>query len=99
MSVFKRLSNVAKGKIKEIGRNLGEIDPFGDGDDPEVDPPKPPPGQRARPTEDKVAILDRLKSEGLLTEEEYAAKRALLDESASDEDDAPSPRKPMKRNL
>lgn len=99
MSVFKRLSNVAKGKIREIGRNLGEIDPFADGDDPEIEPPTPPaPRRDAASTDDKVAILDRLKAEGLLSDEEYDAKRALLDESEA-ADDAPSPRKPMKRNL
>lgn len=99
MSVFKRLSNVAKGKIKEIGRNLGELDPFGDdpdGDDPEAVPTGPPP--RKAPADDKRAILDRLKADGLLTDEEYEAKLALLDEHASPEPGT-GPRKPMKRNL
>lgn len=101
MSVFKRLSNVAKGKIKEMGRSLGEVDPFAGSDDPELDPPTPPP-PRVDSHDDKLELLDRMKADGLLTDEEYEVKRARLQpaEAPSDPDDAPStPRKPMKRNL
>ncbi len=58
MSVFKRLSNVARGKMKEIGRNLTD-DPPGpaDPDDlPERDPRRdaPPPPVRRRTMEDRA---------------------------------------------
>lgn len=103
MSVFKRLGNVARGKVIEIGRSL--TDPAPDDDPDEIDPHGPPPRRSSGPTkaagarkagplddDGKRALLGRLKNEGLLTEEEYAEKLAALAAP-------PGPRKPKKRTL
>ncbi|MCA9571336.1 MAG: hypothetical protein KC656_26030 [Myxococcales bacterium] len=95
MSLFRRLGNVARGKVKELGRTLGEgMDAGFDGSDdpfvPSSDRDAPSSGARGVPatTDDKRAMLDRLLAEGLLTEEEHATKVAALEAPAS-----PAPRK------
>lgn len=87
MSVLKRLGNVARGKMIEIGRGLSGDD---GGDEPdELDPDRPPRAPRAtssaasgsapRTPEGKRALLARMKEEGLLTDAEYEEKVAALD--------------------
>ncbi|MCB9675579.1 MAG: hypothetical protein H6737_10710 [Alphaproteobacteria bacterium] len=101
MSVFKRLGNVARGKMMEIGRNLSGDGP--DGDPDEVDPDAPPPRRVSEPVIPKAAappadaasrreMLVRMRDEGLLTPEEYADKLAALDAP-------PAPPAPRKRRL
>ena len=100
MSVFKRLGNVARGKMMEIGRNLsGDGSDAGDPDEvrPDLPPPRraeggPAPSPAKGPEPSKRELLDRLRAEGLLTDEEHAQKLAALD--------APSgPPTPRKRRL
>jgi hypothetical protein len=87
MSVFKRLGNVARGKMKELGRTLDNLP----GDEPEpIDPDTPPP-RRPATTDDKREMLERLRADGLLTDEEFAEKIAALEQ--------PSVRTPKKRHL
>lgn len=86
MSVFKRLSNVARGKLKEIGRNLNELDPFG-ADAPPDGPDAPPPG---RSGDARRATLLRMRDEGLLTEAELQERLGLLEQSSG----AASPERP-----
>jgi len=95
MSVFKRLGNVARGKMKEIGRNFSG-DGAGDPDEvrPEVPPPRradagPAPSPSMGPEPSKRDLLDRLRAEGLLTDEEHAQKLAALQAPSS----PPTPRK------
>lgn len=99
MSVFKRLGNVARGKVKEFGRSLEEgldgldgvfeTSPAHTSEPSESDEPS---ARRAGPTDDqKRQMLDRLLEEGLLTEEEHQEKRLALDE--------PTPMRPKKRHL
>jgi hypothetical protein len=92
MSVLKRLGNVARGKVLEIGRSLsgdgGEPVP-GDGGDPdELDPARPVRAPTVRPSvgsdppadvDAKRTLLARLRAEGLLSDLEYAEKLAALD--------------------
>ena len=89
MSVFKRLSNVAKGKLKELGKNLGELDPFGaDGSDA---PDRPVASRPSPTTKDDAAArratLIRMRDEGLLTDDELAQKLGVTTE---DEPDVPA---------
>ncbi|MEZ4322118.1 MAG: hypothetical protein R3F61_31895 [Myxococcota bacterium] len=91
MSVFKRLSNVAKGKMMEIGRNLSSDGPPDDEPD-ELDPDRPPRRVGApepsdargaappeRPEASRREMLEKLRAEGLLTDAEYEEKLAALD--------------------
>lgn len=84
MSVFKRLGNVARGKMLEFGKGEGAPSPTPD----ELDPPRPPPRRTAEraasSTDDKRVMLEKLKEEGLLTDEEFAEKMADLAAPTSD---------------
>ena len=99
MSVFKRLGNVARGKMKELGRSLeaGFDGAFGEDAGP-VDPDAPFEERPSRPGKDRTpdekrVLLERLKAEGLLTEEEFDTKLAEL------EPEVPTPSRPKKRHL
>ena len=92
MSVFKRLGNVARGKIKELGRSLEEgldgLEHRSEGD-ASTEPVREPRGEVS--DEQKRQMLDRLLEEGLLTEDEHRRKRAALER--------PGPDTPRKRRL
>lgn len=96
MSVFKRLGNVARGKMLELGR----VGPPDRGEPDELDPDRPPPSWRASrapagegaTSDSPRELLERLKAEGLLTDAEYAEKLARLDAP-------PAPATPRKRTL
>lgn len=102
MSVLKRLGNVARGKMLEVGRTFSGdsagsgSDPedrpdLDDGDDPVRDPDRAP---RRPPASDldRRALLERMREEGLLTDAEVAEKLASLDAP-------PSPPVARKRTL
>lgn len=97
MSVFKRLSNVARGKMKELGKTLesGFPESYADPAADPMDPDRPSASRHVTPpppsTSDKRAMLERLHEEGLLTDDEFAEKLAALE--------APSKVLPKKRRL
>jgi len=84
MSSFKRLANLARGKLLEIQGSLeGTLAPV---DEPEQGPHLP-----AEDPSDPRELLEKLRTAGLLTDEEYAEKSASLEE--------PTTHRPMKRTL
>jgi len=112
MSNFKRLSNLAKGKVKSIFNpsdegGMADLDRELDqmrGDDSEGDS-APRQRQSRAPRSEKHAILDKLLNNGLLSQEEYEIKLAALDGTVPPptptKDDSKSrvPPKPKKRTL
>jgi hypothetical protein len=109
MSNFKRLANLAKGKVKSI------FNPTDDGGladlDRELDTMRPlaesgkPVERPAAPRSKKHDILDNLLRNGLLSQEEYAQKLGALDGTSPPpkQEAEPSkprvPSKPKKRTL
>ncbi len=102
MSNFKRLTNLAKGKVKSI------FNPT-DGGTPDLDreldemsakaEPRPEVRRSSAPRSEKHRILDKLLQNGLLSPEEYDQKLAALEgrpAPSPPDDDEPKPRAPRK---